>query len=105
MKKGKIIVIEGSCDGVGKSTQYNMLYEHLIKDGLSVFCHKFPSYNTNQGKLVEMYLNGEFGDVKDLSPYFVNSLFALLYEKFKFVGNYFYKAILFKIVFVAFKPN
>ena len=59
MKKGKIIVIEGSCDGVGKSTQYNMLYDHLIKDGLSVFCHKFPSYNTNQGKLVEMYLNGE----------------------------------------------
>ena len=77
MKKGKIIVIEGSCDGVGKSTQYNILYEHLIKDGLSVFCHKFPSYNTNQGKLVEMYLNGEFGDVKDLSPYFVNSLFAI----------------------------
>lgn len=74
---GKIVVIEGACDGVGKSTQYNMLYDHLIDDGLNVVRHKFPSYNTNQGKLVEMYLNGEFGDVDDLSPYFVNSLFAI----------------------------
>ena len=26
---GKLIVIEGSCDGVGKSTQYRMLIDRL----------------------------------------------------------------------------
>ena len=25
MKKGKLIVIEGCCDGIGKTTQYNKL--------------------------------------------------------------------------------
>ena len=30
--KGKLIVIEGACDGIGKTTQYNLLYEHLKKD-------------------------------------------------------------------------
>ena len=29
---GKLIVIEGSCDGVGKSTQYKLLIDRLIKD-------------------------------------------------------------------------
>lgn len=31
MNKGKIIVIEGSSDGIGKSTQLGLLKEHLIK--------------------------------------------------------------------------
>ena len=26
---GKLIVIEGACDGIGKSTQYNLLKERL----------------------------------------------------------------------------
>ena len=28
---GKLIVIEGSCDGVGKSTQYKLLIDKLSK--------------------------------------------------------------------------
>lgn len=24
MKKGKLIVVEGACDGIGKTTQYDM---------------------------------------------------------------------------------
>ena len=28
---GKLIVIEGACDGIGKSTQYNLLKERLKK--------------------------------------------------------------------------
>ena len=32
MDSGKIIVIEGSCDGVGKTTQYNLLtFEFKLK--------------------------------------------------------------------------
>lgn len=74
---GKLIVIEGSCDGVGKSTQYKLLVDRLIKDNDNVITtHHFPSYGTYQGRPVEEYLKGNYGRVSDLSPYFVNSLYA-----------------------------
>ena len=76
MKKGKLIVIEGACDGIGKTTQYKLLKKHLEKDGLIVKSHHFPSYGTFQGKGVEMYLRGQYGTYEELSPYFVNSLYA-----------------------------
>ena len=74
---GKLIVIEGSCDGVGKSTQYKLLVDRLIKDTDKVITtHHFPSYGTYQGRPVEEYLKGNYGKVSELSPYFVNSLYA-----------------------------
>lgn len=73
MSKGRIIVIEGACDGIGKSTQYSLLKEKL---GDRVITHHFPSYDSYQGKGVEEYLKGNYGDVKELSPYFVNNLYA-----------------------------
>ena len=76
MRKGKLIVIEGASDGIGKSTQYNMLYDRLVKDGEEVVKHHFPTYDTYQGTPVEHYLSGDFGEVKELSPYFINSLYA-----------------------------
>lgn len=76
MEKGKIIVVEGACDGIGKSTQYQLLEKFLQQAGNEVVKHHFPSYNTYQGKAVEKYLAGDFGCVSDLSPYFVNSLYA-----------------------------
>ena len=76
MGKGKLIVIEGACDGIGKSTQYNLLKERLEKDGLNVSSHHFPTYGSYQAASVEKYLKGEFGSPKDVSPYFVNSLYA-----------------------------
>lgn len=76
MHKGKIIVIEGSSDGIGKSTQLELLKEHLIKDGYEVVNHHFPSYHTYHGVPVEKYLQGEYGKVSELSPYFINSLYA-----------------------------
>ena len=75
--KGKVIVIEGATDGIGKSTQYNLLKEHLKKDGNEITSHHFPSYNTYQGVPVEKYLQGQFGKIDELSPYFINSLYAL----------------------------
>lgn len=77
MEKGKLIVIEGACDGIGKTTQYNLLAKRLEKDGKQISTHHFPSYETPQGTLVEMYLKGIFGSPKDLSPYFINNLYAL----------------------------
>lgn len=74
---GKLIVIEGSCDGVGKSTQYKLLIDRLIKENDKVITtHHFPSYGTYQGRPVEEYLKGNYGKVSELSPYFVNSLYA-----------------------------
>lgn len=76
MEKGKLIVVEGACDGIGKSTQYNLLKERLEKDGFSLSSHHFPTYGSYQAASVEKYLKGEFGSPKDVSPYFVNSLYA-----------------------------
>lgn len=77
MKKGFIIVIEGSTDGVGKSKQTELLYERLVKDGYDVITHHFPTYNTYHGAFVEKYLKGEYGNKEKLSPYFINSLYAI----------------------------
>ena len=56
---GKLIVVEGACDGIGKSTQYTLLKERLIKDGNNVVSHHFPSYGEYQGVPVEKYLKGK----------------------------------------------
>ena len=77
MEKGNLIVIEGACDGIGKTTQYQLLGKHLKDDGYDVVTHHFPSYGTPQGELVTKYLRGEFGKPYDLSPYFINSLYAI----------------------------
>ena len=77
MKKGKLIVIEGASDGIGKSTQFDLLKKRLEEDGEIIINHHFPTYNEYQGKPVEEYLKGNFGEPKDLSPYFVNSLYAV----------------------------
>lgn len=76
MEKGKIIVIEGACDGIGKTTQFEMASARLCEDGISVTRHHFPSYGECQGVLVENYLRGEYGAPEELSPYFVNNLYA-----------------------------
>ena len=82
MNQGKIIVIEGACDGIGKTTQYELLYNHLLTDKKQVTTHHFPSYNVYQGKGVEEYLKGNYGKLDELSPYFINNLYALLLDRY-----------------------
>ena len=77
MEKGLLIVVEGACDGIGKTTQFNLLKDYLISNGHEVVSHHFPSYGTYHGKAVENYLSGEFGSPSELSPYFVNGLYAM----------------------------
>ena len=77
MSKGKLIVIEGAVDGIGKSTQFALLREKLCGMGYTVSGHHFPSYGTTQGAMVEAYLKGEYGTPESLSPYFINSVYAL----------------------------
>ena len=77
MQKGKLVVIEGSCDGVGKSTQQFLLGKRLKEEGYNIINHHFPSYETDQAKPVELYLSGHFGKPSEVSPYLVNSLYAI----------------------------
>lgn len=76
MEKGRLIVIEGACDGIGKTTQYELLKQKLEFEEKRVACHHFPSYNTYHGAPVEKYLAGELGHPSELSPYFINALYA-----------------------------
>ncbi len=76
VKTGKLIVIEGASDGIGKTTQYKLLQEHFQADGLKCITHHFPTYYSYQGKAIEKYLSGEYGSPENLSPYFINNLYA-----------------------------
>lgn len=72
----KLIVIEGAGDGVGKSTQYVLLRDSLVKEGYKVTTHHFPSYDYPYGQGVTEYLKGNFGDMEELSIYFINNLYS-----------------------------
>lgn len=75
-KIGKLIVLEGASDGIGKTTQLEKLQAHLEADGAKISSHHFPTYYSYQGKGVEKYLAGEYGQPEKLSPYFINTLYA-----------------------------
>ena len=74
---GKLIVIEGVSDGVGKTTQAKALYERLIKEGYDVLTHHFPSYGCAGASLVIEYLKGNLGKRENISPYAISSFFAM----------------------------
>ena len=67
MKRGKIILIEGT-DGSGKKTQTKLLYDRLISQGILCKIISFPRYDTPTGRIIsECYL----GKGKE-SSWFVN---------------------------------
>lgn len=74
---GKLIVIEGVSDGVGKSTQVKELYNKLIKDGKKVIFHHFPSYGSVGACLVEEYLKGNLGKRENIGAYAISSFYAM----------------------------
>lgn len=51
MKKGKLIVIEGT-DCSGKETQTKLLIKHLESEGKKVISFSFPMYDTPTGKII-----------------------------------------------------
>lgn len=74
--KGKLIVLEG-LDGSGKSVQFALLSEYLLKHNFPFMTVDFPDYQGSFfGRLVGRYLNGEFGDVYEVSPYDSSLLYA-----------------------------
>ncbi|MBC2581244.1 thymidylate kinase [Clostridium sp. DJ247] len=76
-KKGKVIVIEG-CDGSGKATQTQKLYDRLVLEEYNVKKVEYPNYNSQSSALVKMYLGGCFGDKpEDVNPYVASTFYAV----------------------------
>lgn len=76
MKKGKLIVIDGS-DGSGKTTQAALLIKRLKKEGVPSVALKFPQYQANFfGAFIKKCLHGEYGDFIGIDPHIVSTLYA-----------------------------
>ena len=75
--KGKLIVIEGACDSVGKTTQSELLEKRLIEDGNTVIKHHFHSRGEDEGKLAQNYLDGKYGILCNYSAEWVHNLYAV----------------------------
>jgi dTMP kinase len=76
IKRGKLIVIEGT-DGSGKGTQTKLLVDKLNQDGIKTETMSFPSHGEPCGKLVDLYLNGYFGEPTKIDPKFISSFYAI----------------------------
>ncbi len=75
MNRGLFIAIEGG-DGSGKTTQADLLEQRLSQTG-EVFRIKFPQYGGVSSKLVEAYLNGQFGELGTVIPELVSLAYAI----------------------------
>lgn len=73
---GTLIAIEGT-DGSGKKTQTAALAEYLNTHGIRTATLAFPRYGNRSAKLIERYLNGEFGDASTLDPYVTSLFYAI----------------------------
>lgn len=70
------IAIEG-LDGAGKSTQIELLTNYLHGKGVKTAFVHFPRLNEGVfGELIARFLRGEFGDVSQVHPQLVATLFA-----------------------------
>jgi dTMP kinase len=76
MKKGKLIVLDGS-DGSGKKTQCTILLKKLQEAGYKVAFFDFPQYEKFFGKMVANYLNGDYGNLDQINPYLISLPYAL----------------------------
>lgn len=77
MKKGKLIVIDGT-DGSGKATQKKMLHEKIESLGHKVASLDFPRYYDNFfGKFIGEALAGEYGDWSKIHPKIASVIYAV----------------------------
>lgn len=76
MKKGRLIVIDGS-DGSGKATQTKLLIQALRKEKVKVKTMDFPQYEKNFfGKFVGECITGDYGDFLTLDPHITSVIYA-----------------------------
>lgn len=76
MKKGKLIVLDGS-DGSGKATQTKFLLARIKREGYRVRTLDFPRYETNFfGQLIGQAQAGVYGDFVTIDPHIGSVLYA-----------------------------
>lgn len=75
MKKGKLIVIDGT-DGSGKTTQKELLINHLKKDGHKIKTIHFPDYNNFIGGFIGHCLTEQYYNFINVHPKIVSVLYA-----------------------------
>lgn len=76
MKKGLFIIIEGG-DGSGKTTQHELLRDRLKEAGREVETIDFPRYGEASARMVEKYLNGDYGSAKEVGAYRASIFYAI----------------------------
>jgi dTMP kinase len=74
--QGILLAIEGT-DGSGKGTQFKLLEQTLYAQGYAVKTFDFPQYDQPSAYFAKAYLNGEFGELKDVGAYSASLFFAL----------------------------
>ena len=91
IKKGKLIVIEGT-DSSGKETQTAILFDRLSKKMGKIRKISFPNYESPACAPVKMYLAGDFGnDAEKVNPYPASTMYAIdRYASYKMDWGVFY---------------
>lgn len=75
-KNHRFIAIEGG-DGAGKATQTALLKQRFEQEGIPVFAISFPRYGKPSSKIVEMYLNGRFGEAEAVPAELISLAYAV----------------------------
>jgi dTMP kinase len=77
-KKGRLIVVEGT-DGVGKSTQLELLKAKLDEENIDSRVVVFPQKGTPSAYFVDKYLkiDSPYGSPEEVGPYRASLFFAL----------------------------
>jgi len=73
----KVLCLE-ALDGGGKTTQARLIENYIKEKNLKYAYLHFPHINDNEaGTIIAAYLRGEYGNIQDVDPRFVASIFAL----------------------------
>ncbi|MFB6212709.1 MAG: dTMP kinase [Candidatus Magasanikbacteria bacterium] len=75
-KESTLIAIEGT-DGSGKTSQFEILKNKLKKQGFNFRTLDFPQYDRNSSYFIKRYLNGDYGNLDEVTPRQASLLYAL----------------------------